>query len=172
MGQQSHPGRDVKAGGRKGKELEIKSVLEGLGVDDVLEINAFSDVKQNVDTIKKALDHNGPSALISHGECALYHFRNYRHAGGKIVPYFIDEKLCESRYACIFNFMCPAISVDESGKAKIADDICVGCGVCAQLCPHGAIRSTAVKHGLDDVPIKTIEEYDNYKNRIAKEGNQ
>ena len=35
---------------------------------------------------------------------------------------------------------CPAISM-ESGKAKIDPTLCVGCGVCAQLCKVGALKA-------------------------------
>ena len=35
---------------------------------------------------------------------------------------------------------CPAISVRE-GKARIDDTLCVGCGVCSQLCKVGALTA-------------------------------
>ncbi len=162
-GQQSHPGNEKKAGGREGKKLDIKAVLEGIGIEKIYDIYSY-EVKDNVPMIKKALEHEGVSAVISHGECALYHFRNYRHAGGKLVPYYIDLDKCESVHACVLNFMCPAISVipDEDGKARIHQDICVGCGVCSKLCPKGAIKSTATMHGGDNKPVVTVEDYEKY----------
>jgi len=39
---------------------------------------------------------------------------------------------------CIDNFGCPAIFM-EHGQVKINDILCRGCGVCAQICPNGAI---------------------------------
>lgn len=163
-GQQSHPGRPEKAGGVPGKQLDLRKVVEGLGVEYIVDINAFEDVKGNVQVIKDAIAHEGPSVVISHGECALYHFRNYRHAGGKVVPFYVDNTVCEKRYACIYNFMCPAFSVGPDGHALIDEDTCVGCGVCAQLCPHGAIKSTATRDGYKDGPITTLEAYEECKN--------
>jgi len=172
-GQQSHPGTNRKAGGLPGEKLDIKKVLHGLGVEKVWEINSFENVLDNVKVIKEAIAYDGPSAVVSHGECALYHFRNYRHAGGKVVPYYVDEDLCENRHACIFNFLCPALSVKEDGKAKIDPELCVGCGVCAQLCPHGAIKSTATLKGYRDGPITTLDEYHEFANaQVGKENNE
>jgi len=35
---------------------------------------------------------------------------------------------------------CPGISLDkETGKARIQETQCVGCGVCADICPPKAI---------------------------------
>ena len=40
---------------------------------------------------------------------------------------------------CIDNFGCPAI-FKKDGKVYIDEVLCVGCGVCAQLCPNDAIE--------------------------------
>ena len=39
---------------------------------------------------------------------------------------------------------CPAISI-KNGKAHIDATLCVGCGVCSQLCPVKAFESTGDK---------------------------
>ena len=39
---------------------------------------------------------------------------------------------------------CPAISIKE-GKARVDNTLCVGCGVCEQLCPVGAFESTGTE---------------------------
>ena len=36
---------------------------------------------------------------------------------------------------------CPAISM-KNGKARVDETLCVGCGICAQLCPKDAFEST------------------------------
>ncbi len=41
---------------------------------------------------------------------------------------------------CLDNFECPALVFDEAGGRVDIDAIrCVGCGVCAHVCPEGAI---------------------------------
>ena len=44
---------------------------------------------------------------------------------------------------CIDNFGCPAIYT-RNGKIFIDDVLCVGCGICAQLCPNDAIHPIEV----------------------------
>ena len=158
-GQQTHPAHPEKAGGREGTRLDIEAMLRGLGVKKIVTIDSY-EVMQNIKLIREALDHKGPSVVISRRECALYHFRNYRHAGGRIVPFFIDPDTCRNAYTCIRDFMCPAISVDpETGHSRIAPDICVGCGVCARICGFKAIRSTATLRGGENRPYIEVDDY-------------
>jgi indolepyruvate ferredoxin oxidoreductase alpha subunit len=48
---------------------------------------------------------------------------------------------CDCRI-CINLLGCPAL-VTEAGKAKVDESGCPGCGVCAQVCPHEAIKAGA-----------------------------
>jgi len=162
-GQQTHPAHQKKAGGVPGHKLDIETTLKGLGVEKIFHIRSYS-VKENIKIIKEALDYQGVSVVISHGECALYHFRNYRHAGGKIVPFYIDKDVCRNAYTCVRDFMCPAISIDEeTGHSTIAPDICVGCGVCAQLCGWKAIKSTATLKGGENKAYIELEDYKEFQ---------
>ena len=167
-GQQTHIGHEKKAGGVKGKKVVIADTLKGLGVEKIVHINSY-DLIKNIKLIKEAIDYEGVSVVISHQECALYHFRNFRHSGGKITPFFIEKDKCKKAYNCIRNFMCPAISIDENDKkAVISPEICVGCGVCAKLCGYKAIKSTATLKGGEDRPYIELEDYEKLKNQIAK----
>ena len=167
-GQQTHPAHPDKAGGIAGTKLNIENVLKGLGVEKIFHISSY-EVMPNIKTIKEALDHKGVSVVISHQECALYHFRNYRHAGGKIVPFYIDHEVCRNAYTCIKDFMCPAISVDEkTGHSQIAPDICVGCGVCARICGFKAIKSTATLKGGENRSYIELPDYEALQRLIAE----
>ncbi|MBN1176222.1 MAG: indolepyruvate ferredoxin oxidoreductase subunit alpha [Dehalococcoidales bacterium] len=44
-------------------------------------------------------------------------------------------------HICINLLSCPALILDENGKAAVDDTQCPGCGVCAQVCPHDAIKA-------------------------------
>ncbi|MBN2497824.1 MAG: indolepyruvate ferredoxin oxidoreductase subunit alpha [Deltaproteobacteria bacterium] len=53
-------------------------------------------------------------------------------------------QLCGRCNNCIDNFGCPAIFKKE-GRVYIDEVLCVGCGICAQLCPNNAIRPVGVE---------------------------
>ena len=46
---------------------------------------------------------------------------------------------CGNCRACLDLFGCPAFYVDQ-GQIQIDPELCMGCGVCARLCPNGAIE--------------------------------
>jgi indolepyruvate ferredoxin oxidoreductase alpha subunit len=167
-GQQTNPGSEDTVAERKGTRVVIEDVLKGIGVKNIININSFETVK-NIKVFKEALKQKGLTVVISRGECALYHFRNYRRAGGKIVPFYVDKDVCKKFYNCIRDFMCPAFSVDEKdGKAMISEELCVGCGVCAQLCGAHAIKSSALKMGGEDRPYVTVEDYNALMKKAGK----
>ncbi len=144
-GQQPNPGSDF--GPDPVSEVDIVSVVEGIGVDKVTKINAF-DPKNNVEDIEETIEYDGVSVLISEGPCALYNDRLKRKRGEPIIPNEVDDENCSSIYACINDFYCPAIEVDpETKHSVIHQDLCDGCMVCAKLCPIDAIESTG---GEDD----------------------
>jgi len=161
-GQQTHPAHELTVAGKEGISIDIEKMLRGLGIEKIVNLNAF-EIRKNPKPMKEALEYKGVSAIISHGECALYHFRNLRREGGKPVPFFVDREKCKKPYNCIKDFLCPAISIDESdGCSRISPEICVGCGECAQMCGFGAIRSTAVLHGGEDRVYYTREDHDEF----------
>ncbi|MFH0944515.1 MAG: FAD-dependent oxidoreductase [Planctomycetota bacterium] len=47
--------------------------------------------------------------------------------------------MCGNCSACLESFGCPAFYLRE-GRILIDEALCVGCGVCAEFCPNGAIR--------------------------------
>ena len=63
------------------------------------------------------------------------------------MKYQIDESLCIGCGLCIN--ICPARAITLSDKAKIDIDRCTGCGACANICKIGAII---------EVPDKPVQE--------------
>jgi len=138
-GQQPNPGSDF--GARPVDEIDIESVLRGIGVSNITAIDSFNP-KENVDKIKEAMKKPGVRAIISEGPCALYNDRLKRHNRIPIIPNQVSEEECKTIYACIRDFYCPAIKLDtDTRQANILRDLCNGCGNCAQLCPRSAIHS-------------------------------
>jgi indolepyruvate ferredoxin oxidoreductase alpha subunit len=52
---------------------------------------------------------------------------------------------CGCDRLCTRIFLCPGLVWDrKTGKSKIDEVICSGCGICADVCPQGAIIREAV----------------------------
>ncbi|MHA2302813.1 MAG: 4Fe-4S binding protein, partial [Candidatus Thorarchaeota archaeon] len=69
-----------------------------------------------------------------------------KKAGQKIIPSENDKETCRGIYACVREFYCPAIVVDESDhKMMIQTDLCDGCLECRQVCPVDAPHQMEVK---------------------------
>ena len=90
------------------------------------------DVEATIRVIREVLDYQGPSVIISERPCPL-----------KIKKGPTREVLdkCNSCGVCVEVFGCPAISL-TGDCAEIDPTLCWGCGVCEQVCPFEAIRST------------------------------
>ena len=73
-----------------------------------------------------------PSVIISRRPCVL--LKTVKHA----PPLTVDADKCRFCKKCM-KLGCPAISLKD-GKAKIDATLCVGCGVCKQLCAFDAIN--------------------------------
>ena len=130
-GHQGHPGTGISAKGAKATAVKLEKLVEGLGVKNVNVVNAF-DLKAIESTIKRCLETEGPSVIISRGPCPL----NAKVTG---KPFKVDADQCTSCYTCL-DVGCPAISLSDD-KAVIDAGVCLGtaCGVCAQVCPQEAI---------------------------------
>jgi len=81
--------------------------------------------------IKEELQYEGPSVIISRRPCVLLKSVKAKPA------LVIDPDKCRTCKMCM-KLGCPAISI-KNGKAKIDATLCVGCGVCEQLCHFDAI---------------------------------
>jgi indolepyruvate ferredoxin oxidoreductase alpha subunit len=131
-GHQGHPGTGISAKGAKTQAVELESLVKGCGVRDVNVVDAF-DLETIETTIKKSVANNEPSVIIVRGPCPL-------HTRAKGTPYKVDEDECSGCFDCL-DVGCPAISILED-KAVIDSEVCTGCGVCAQICPQGAISES------------------------------
>lgn len=142
-GHQPHPGSGFTGMGEKVEPVKIEDVTKALGAE-VRVSSAFSQ-KQLTQTLQELKNIKGPKVLISRGECRLLTRRQF-HAKGLTLPVFeIDQEKCIKCGICTDDFACPAIVKATAGPGgepaySINPDICLGCAVCMQVCPEGAIH--------------------------------
>ncbi len=128
-GHQPHPGIGLTATGVSTKVIDIADVLRSCGVDlvETIEVN---DLGECIDTAKRAMEFEGPSAVVFKGRCVGI-------TKGK-EQYVVDEGKCTGCMLCVSQLGCPAIFSTSSGLPVIQDN-CTGCSLCAQVCPSDAI---------------------------------
>lgn len=138
-GDQPNPGTGETPHG-VGKRIPIEDVVKAMGADFVEVVNPY-DIKKTTEVIKKALEVEGVSVVVSRQVCALYRVGKARKNKEKLPLYKVNTDKCTGCKTCIVTFGCPAIFWDaENKKAKIDPTMCWGCGSCAQVCPFGAFE--------------------------------
>jgi len=113
--------------------ISIEAVVKALGVPHVTVIKPYK-VKKSIQAIKEAIEFKGVSVIISQEMCTLY-AKSLKQLKGR--PFYISDK-CKNHRDCINDLACPAFYL-EGEKINIDADQCVGCAVCAQICPENAI---------------------------------
>jgi len=140
-GHQDNPGTGFTLQGDATKIIDIETVVRALGVKNVKTVNP-NELKEVRETLKWALDQEGPCVIITRWPCALkkYSELDKKEFDLRVSKYEVDTEKCIGCKMCIGSG-CPAIKFEkEDKKAKIDDTQCIGCGVCAQICPKDAIE--------------------------------
>ncbi len=133
-GHQPHPGVDMAALNLPGyKRISIEAVVRAVGVEHVTVINPYK-LNKSISAISDALDFRGVSVIISQQMCTLY-AKGLKQL--KTRAFQVTDR-CKNHRDCLNAFACPAFYLDGE-RVKIDPDVCVGCAVCAQICPENAI---------------------------------
>jgi indolepyruvate ferredoxin oxidoreductase alpha subunit len=138
-GFQPHPGTGRTATGTPTEPVDIEGLCRALGAD-VYVADPY-DMESTARTIYDLMKKSGPRVLVLRRKCALVQGRE----GGFPFKMHVDQKKCAGeecgcgRY-CTRIFRCPGLIWDkDAGKARFDEVICVGCGICTDICPQRAI---------------------------------
>lgn len=129
-GHQQNPTTGYNLKGDPCTKIDLESLCHAVGIKRVQVVDPY-DMETCERVIKEELAAKEPSVIISRRPCALLKY--VKHPG----PICSDSEKCKGCKACM-NIGCPAISMVD-GKAVIDETLCVGCGVCEQLCKFGAL---------------------------------
>jgi len=147
-GHQPHPGLAKTVMGDQANPISVEAVCRAMGcrveVCDPFDIEGTKKIL--LDLMK---DESGLKVLIVRALCELVRSRLEKkpHFRMRIDPERCVGDDCGCARLCTRLFHCPGLAWDEqNGRAVIDEVMCAGCGVCAQICSHGAI----IKEEVDE----------------------
>ncbi len=129
-GHQQNPTTGYNIKGDPAAKVDLEALCHALGINRVRVVDPY-DLDACSKAIKEELAAEEASVIISRRPCVL--LKSVAHAPALKV----ESEKCKSCKRCM-GLGCPAISLKD-GKAKIDATLCVGCGVCKQLCAFDAI---------------------------------
>ncbi len=129
-GHQQNPTTGFNLRGDPAGKIDLETLCRAIGIERVRVVDPY-DLAECDRVIKEELAVAEPSVIISRRPCALLKYVKHK------APLAVDTDKCIGCKSCM-RIGCPAISI-KNGKARIDNTLCVGCGVCAQLCPAGAL---------------------------------
>ena len=143
-GFQPHPGVGKNAMGENVPPICIEAICRSFGAK--VEVTDPFDLSGTREKLLRALeDPEGTKVLIMRRRCAMLRPKEEKPPFRVwIDPEKCIGDACGCNRICTRVFKCPGLVWDpQRQKSRIDEVICNGCGVCADLCPEGAIRKEA-----------------------------
>ena len=132
-GHQQNPTTGYNIKGDPAGKIDLEALCRAMGFSRVRVADPYN-LKECDQVLKEELSVNEPSVIISRRPCALLKYVKHKPA------LKADPGKCVGCQSCM-RIGCPAISIKE-GKACVDATLCVGCGVCSQLCHFDALVSS------------------------------
>ncbi len=139
-GFQPHPGSPINVLGDAAPALDMEKICRAMGAK--VETSDPFDLEKTQKKLSRLMEYGeGAKVLILRQACALSPERR----GKKRYEVSVDESRCRGEDCgcnriCTRIFGCPGLIWDREKKVSRIDEIiCAGCGVCADICPAGAI---------------------------------
>ncbi len=134
-GHQPNPGTGREFGGIHTAPVDIEKLVKGTGVEFVRTVDPYK-IRECAGVFSEALDYDGVAVVISKCPCPLELKKRKL-----LVPGYceIDGSRCNLCGTCLKTVACPALS-KKDGKIAADPSQCIGCGMCASVCPRNAIE--------------------------------
>lgn len=131
-GHQQNPTTGYNIKGDPAGKVDLEALCHSIGINSVRVVDPYN-LEECETVLKEELQKNEPSVIISRRPCVLLKYVKPKK------PLWVNPEKCRGCKKCM-KFGCPSISFRE-GHAVVDNTLCVGCGVCAQLCPFDAFES-------------------------------
>ena len=128
-GHQQNPATGLDIHGQPAPQLNLEKMVEACGVKDIQVVDPF-DLAAMHKAVSGAVSRDEVSVIIARRPCALL---------SKQPTFALHIDGCKNCGACM-KLSCPAIERGANG-VSINPALCVGCGMCVQVCPFKAIKS-------------------------------
>ncbi len=133
-GHQQNPTTGYNIKGDPAGKIDLEALCRSMGFERVRVVDPYNLAECDA-VLKEELAVSAPSIIISRRPCALLKYVKHN------PPLRVNTDKCIGCKSCM-QIGCPSISI-KNGKASVDSTLCVGCGVCSQLCRFSAFESTA-----------------------------
>lgn len=130
-GHQDNPSTGKTIKGDLGHKIDLYSLCLACGAGSVRIVDSYN-IQEVISALKEEVSKKCVSVIIARRPCALLN-KKYPPA------FYIGENKCKYCKQCLA-IGCPAIE-NLGNSVRINRELCVGCGVCTQMCKFGAIIS-------------------------------
>lgn len=130
-GHQNNPANGKNIYGDPASAVNLEALAHAIGINSVTVVNP-GDLAETERVIKEELAKAEPSLIIARKPCAL--LKTVKHK----PPFHIDADKCKNCKSCM-RIGCPALVAGDK-CITIDNTLCVGCGLCEQLCKFDAIK--------------------------------
>ena len=130
-GHQENPttGKNIK--GEPALAVNLEELVKAIGIKRVRVVDPYN-LKECEEAVKEEMAVAEPSVIISRRPCMLLKYVKAK------PPVKVNADKCVGCKMCL-KIGCPAVTF-KNGKAFIDNSLCVGCGVCTQMCKLGCIE--------------------------------
>ncbi|MEE1086057.1 MAG: indolepyruvate ferredoxin oxidoreductase subunit alpha [Schaedlerella sp.] len=135
-GHQQNPTTGYNIKGDPAGKIDLEALCRAMGFTRVKVVDPYN-LAECDKVLKEELAAKEPSIIISRRPCALLKYVKHNK------PLIAKEDKCIGCKACM-KLGCPAISI-KNKKAVVDATLCVGCGVCQQMCKFDALQSQEVE---------------------------
>ncbi len=138
-GGQHHPGTGYGIRGNRTHKVSYEDICRAAGVQWVRTVDPY-EYGSLLKTLREAVEYKGVAVVIANRPCVIDPVR----ITGPALR--VEQESCIACQACM-NLGCPALVWSDEWheghhKVRIDPSLCMGCTVCAQVCPTASIQPT------------------------------